>query len=186
MMDYPTATTAALAIPEKNPSKQFFNLSPGRKGVFETCEAMAACVRGEVAPDFAGYDSPQIAGVIAEIEASYFGQPFIESVFAYTQNSIQYAEHPFDMQIVQDAPTTMRVGVADCVSMSVLIATCLAAHGWPVWFVLQDPLGIEYSHVYCETVIDGKIVALDAVSRESLGWRQQLPDAGFETTWLIF
>lgn len=190
-VNYPSdASTTRLAtmpgIVENTQRQQFLRLSPGRKGVFETAEMMAACVRGEVGPDFAGYYSPEIAAILRQIEASYFGQSLIDAIFLYAQNCIKYVEHPFDLQIVQDAPTTIRENEADCVSLSVLIATCLASQNWPVWFVLQDPLGAEYSHVYCETLRNGKIIALDAVSKEPMGWRQQLTESGFETTWLIF
>lgn len=169
-----------------NPRKQFVALSPGRAGVFEVVETMAACVRGEVAPDFIGKDSPVIRAAGQEIEALFFGQTFPESVFAYCQNCIEYRQHPIDLQVIQDARQTMLLGYGDCVSLSILVATLLASRDWPCWFILQDPLGQEYTHVYCETLINGKFVALDPVGKYPMGWRQELPEVGFETTWPIF
>lgn len=171
---------------KSNPHQQFFTLSTGRKGVFQTLDAMASCVRGEVAPDHAGYQSPVIAAKASEIESLMFGQFYPESVFNFTQTCIRYLDHPFDLQIVQDALVTLGQGTGDCVSMSVLVATLLASRDYPVWFVCQDVTGEEYSHVYCETVVRGKVTALDPVGSEPMGWRQPLQPGGFETTWPIF
>lgn len=187
-VNYPKSQLVEMYPPgsiETIPLKQTFKLSQGRAGVFETAEMMAACVRGEIGPDYAGFESPAIKQLAATIEGEFFGLSFPESVFSYTQSRIRYEEHPLDTQIVQDALATIREGKADCVSMSVLIATLLASRDFPVWFVLQDT-GSEYTHVYCEALINGKLTALDAVSKDPMGWRQTLPETGFETTWPIF
>jgi len=168
-----------------NPKQTIFSLQPGRDGVFQTAEMMAACVRGEVGPDHNGFQSPAVAKLGREIESIFYGQSFPQAVFNYAQFCLSYVEHPFDLQVVQDCIATAEQGSGDCVSFSVFIATLLASRKIPVCFVFQDVTGEEYTHVYCEALINHKLIALDAVSKEAMGWRQPLQATGFETTWIF-
>lgn len=170
-----------------NPKNQLVSLLPGRDGIFQTLDLMAATVRGEIGPDFIGYQSAFIQSKAAEIETMFFGQPFVDAVFHYVQFSIVYVDHPLNQQVIQDAKTTIEKRSGDCVSQSVLVATLLASRGIPVCFVLQDINGQEYSHVYCEALVNRKLLALDTVAKnKAIGWRQPVSPTGFETTWLIF
>lgn len=179
---FPSAGTIQ---PGETANSETYNLLPGRAGVFQTADAMTACVKGEIGPDHNGFQSEAVNRIAKEIETIFFGQSFAQAVFSYAQFCLQYDEHPFDVQICQDAVTTYVTGKGDCVSMSVFIATLLASRGIPVCFVFQDVTGSEYTHVYCEALINRQLVALDAVSKEPMGWRQPLLPSGFETTWLI-
>jgi len=164
-------------------------LPDGAQGTFATLRAMVACVRGEVPPDFSGYQSESIRQLA---EALVYGAmdraDEVRALLLYCRDSIAYRLHPFDQQRVQDAARTVQIGSGDCVSKSVLLATLLASLGHRPRFVVQSEGGCEYSHVYVEALDEsGRWVALDPVyERAEPGWSQPLPDGGFETTWEIF
>lgn len=167
-------------------ANHFYSLQPAATGIYQSLEAMAACVRGEIAPDYAGFDNPKVCQKLQEIQLADWANSPEMAIFNYCQNQIDFVLHPPEMQIVQDALVTIEKGSGDCVSKSVLLATLLAAACVPVWFVTQNVDGQEFSHVYCEAVVDGKLMALDSSANHPAGWRQLLQPAGFETTWLIF
>lgn len=165
-------------------------LPDGAQGTFDTLETMAACVRGEVPPDHAGY---QLESLRHHAEALVFGAQGateeIEALLAYVRDSIAYRQHPLNQQRVQDAPRTIQFRSGDCVSKSVLLATLLASLGHAPRFVAQSTGGCEYTHVYVEAYNEDLLqwVALDPCNPSARpGWSQQLPPAGFETTWAIF
>lgn len=184
--NYPTSKTAFDGSAIADRKIQTFQLSPGDKGIFETLEKMAACVRGEVGPDFAGFQNPEVIQAANAISFfSIFNLPAIE-IFEFCQFQIRFKLHPPKIQFVQDALFTLLHRVGDCVSKSVCLATLLAAISIPVSFVVQNPTGREYTHVYCQAEIDGRTMSLDACAQNAAGWRQQLPSGGFEKTFSIF
>ena len=162
-----------------------YKLQPNSAGIFQSLDAMSACVRGEVGPDFAGWQNPQIQSFKNSLIASNPFQDPAFTIFDFVQSEIKYVPHPPDQQVIQDALVTIREKSGDCVSKSVLLATLLRANQTPVWFVAQCLNGLDYSHVYCEALINGKVYALDAITNEPAGWSQPCGQTGFETTWLI-
>lgn len=165
-------------------------LPDGAQGTFDTLNTMAACVRGEVGPDHAGYQSEPIR---RQAEALVYGASGateeITALLAYVRDSIAYRQHPWNQQRVQDAARTIQFRSGDCVSKSVLLATLLASLGHLPRFVAQSTGDCEYSHVYVEAWNQDALafVALDACNPTARpGWSQHLPPAGFETTWAIF
>lgn len=151
---------------------------------------MAQCVRGEAPPDFSGYrdeyNQRQAIAISGTSEKSERGE--IAAIFNFVTHKLKYVPHPLHQQRVQDCRRTIECGSGDCVSKSVCIATLLATRGYLCRFVAQAPNGIDYSHVYCEVQLsDGQWIALDPVAEnEPMGWRQAMPDGGFETTQTIF
>lgn len=186
--NYPTLTTLP-AVNERitaDNSSRLYKLQPNANGIYQSLEAMAACVRGEIAPDHAGFDNSKVCQKLQDILLTDWSNSPEMAVFNFCQDQIVFVLHPSEMQIVQDALVTIEQGSGDCVSKSVLLATLLTAACVPVWFVSQNVDGHEFSHVYCEAVIDGQVMALDASANYPAGWRQPLQPTGFETTWLIF
>lgn len=169
----------------------FEPLRQGTGGTFQTLDAMARAVRGEISPDFSGYQDPYNAAAAATI-----GQESINAAVAllrYVRDSIQYLDHPFNMQVVQDCRRTLEIGSGDCVSKSVCLATLLACLGIESRFIAQATDGQDYDHVYVEAYVDGQWVALDPTADGKdgrplgdVGWRNQLPQGGTETPFNIF
>ena len=156
-------------------------LAHGAQGTFQTLAVMAQAVRGEIGPDFCGYQSPYIQGFAQRLGS-------VDACFNYVSKQIQYLAHPVDAQIVQDACRTLQFRTGDCVSKSVLLATLLASLGYHVRFVAQYYSDAQmYSHVYVEALLNGDWVQLDPVASDKpMGWSQSLPDSGFETAYEIF
>lgn len=167
-------------------------LPEGVNGTYQTLDAMAQCVRGEVAPDFCGYQDEvirKLAEYLVRDRDQSDSQGEIKAVFNYVVREIEYLAHPINAQTVQDACRTLQFKSGDCVSLSVLLATLLASLNYPVQFVAQyTSEDTGYSHVYLETQDEnGNEIALDAVAKDKpIGWRQSLKDGAFETTWEIF
>lgn len=165
-----------------------FPMSDGAFGTFEALEMMAAAVRGELPPDYSGWDDPQIlAFALSLTRTTRTFREMAQDVFNYAC-SLEYRAHPDEVQIVQDAARTIQLGYADCVSLSILIATLEAALGMNVRFAAQYYSDSAlFTHVYAEVWIKDKWIAQDAVAKnEPMGWTQKLPDGGFEHTKEIF
>jgi transglutaminase-like putative cysteine protease len=164
-------------------------LSHGDGATFQTLDAMAQAVLTGLAPEYVGYQDPTINRAANQIAG--FGQNSrnqIAALFDFAARQIRYVEHPFNVQVIQDAKRTMEIGSGDCVSLSVLLATLLASLNFHPRFVAQWPDGQSASHVYVEVLLDGdNWLALDAVASDKpIGWRQQTLDGGFECPWEIF
>lgn len=163
-------------------SARHIPLAQGAIGTFQTLEAMASCVKGEIAPDFCGYECLKVNRLADQLST-------IEACFDYVAKQIKYEAHPIDQQIVQDACRTVQFKTGDCVSKSVLLATLLGALGYHCKFIAQywDDSQM-YSHVYVLVTDEyGQEIRLDPVAdREPMGYSQPLPDGGFETSYEIF
>jgi transglutaminase-like putative cysteine protease len=165
-------------------------LSDGAEGAFESLEWMARAVRGEMPPDYSGYQDEFNRRAAKKIVGSVSGwdqRSVIAALFDFVAHRIKYQPHPFNQQTVQDAKRTIQIGEGDCVSKSVLLATLLASLGYSSRFVAQSENCLDYSHVYVEVWLDGDWLGLDPVAAdEPMGWRQRMPNGGCETTWEIF
>jgi transglutaminase-like putative cysteine protease len=161
-------------------------LPHGDRATFQTLDAMAQAVLIGLPPEYAGYQDPTINRAARQIAGSDSDR--IAALFDYAAHSIRYVEHPFNVQVVQDAKRTMEIGSGDCVSLSVLLATLLASLDYRPRFVAQWPDGTSATHVYVEVLLsDGEWLALDAVASDKpMGWRQPKLDGGFEYEQEIF
>ena len=163
----------------------------GIQGTFQTLDAMAQATRGEILPDFSGYKdlyNAQTAGAIARGSVSVPA-----ALFAFVRDSIQYVDHPWNMQVVKDCRRTLESGSGDCVSKSVCLATLLATCGIESRFVAQATDGENYDHVYLQGRLDNQWVSLDPTADGKngrpfgdVGWSQPLPDGAIETPYTIF
>lgn len=170
-------------------------LSDGADGTFEALALMAECVRGECGPDYSGMadEANYRAAETILKQGGSDGERIIPALFYFVRDSIEYIDHPWNVQQVQDCRRTIELGTGDCVSKSVCLATLLGSRGIVSRFVAQCLDGREYSHVYVEAWDGSQWVALDPVAdgrggRDSggLGWRQRVPDYGFESEYEIF
>lgn len=168
-------------------------LKDGADGTFQALMLMAQASRGECPPDYSGYQDPFNQQAARDIIQSYRseGVNAFPALFYFCRDRITYLDHPFNTQQVQDARRTIERRTGDCVSKSVCLATLLATQGILPRFVAQCPDGEEFTHVYVEAW-DGEWIGLDPVASGGgrplgeVGWRQPLPDGGFESTQEIF
>jgi len=166
-------------------------LLAGVGGTFQTLDAMARAVRGEISPDFSGYQDSYNAAAAGAIVGGSMDAPV--ALLRYVRDQISYIDHPFNMQVVQDCRRTLEIGSGDCVSKSVCLSTLLAACGIFSRFVAQATDGENYDHVYVQARLGGQWVSFDptadGVNGRPLGdagWSQRLPEGGIETPYSIF
>jgi len=166
-------------------------LLEGVGGTFQALDAMARAVRGEISPDFSGYRDAHNAAAALGIGRESIN-PAV-ALFRYVRDQIAYVDHPMSVQVVKDCQRTLESGEGDCVSKSVCLATLLASLGIEPRFVAQARDGANYDHVYVEAYLSGQWVALDPTADGKdgrplgdVGWSQQLPSGGIETSYPIF
>ncbi|OQB32230.1 MAG: Transglutaminase-like superfamily protein [Candidatus Hydrogenedentes bacterium ADurb.Bin170] len=178
-------------------TEQSWPLLDGADGTFQALALMAAAVRGECPPDYSGYSDPYIRAAAARIITAYgkgySAEAALQALFSFCRDAIAYLDHPWNVQQVQDARRTLERMTGDCVSKSVCLTTLLATQGIISRFVAQAPTGNEFNHVYVEALTAQGWIGLDPVASGTMGrpfgeigWRQALPDYGFETSSEIF
>lgn len=175
-------------------SVQIEPLQEGSQGTFQTLGAMSRAVRGQIAPDFSGHSDAYNQQAAMLIVGGPWKSKAPQALFNFTRDQIIYANHPWNMQVIQDCRRTLQAGSGDCVSKSVCLSTLLACWGIVSRFVAQCPDGEGFNHVYIEYEnLDGQWVALDPTGdgKDARPWFdvgdfQRLPDGGFETTYEIF
>jgi transglutaminase-like putative cysteine protease len=169
-------------------------LADGIEGTLATLDLMALTVRGGQGPDFSGFRDPAIQQTAQRtVRHQSTSHRIVEELFDFCRDRIRYVNHPFDLQVVQDAARTLDFESGDCVSKSVCLATLLACLDFLPRFVAQKFDATGYDHVYVEVWLDGQWIALDPTGDgrdgrpfAAMGWRRALPDYGCETTQDIF
>jgi len=159
----------------------------------QSLEVMARAVKGEIPPDFSGFNDPLNRNLAKQIIGN--GGDRVGALYYFVRDQIAYVEHPINLQVVKDCRRLVESREGDCVSKSTCLATLLAAIGYMPRFVAQDPDGAGFSHVYVEVEIykSGEWVALDPTADGQsgrplgdVGWRQTLPPEGVELVQPIF
>lgn len=170
----------------QTPTVEYIPLEEGSAGTYQSLEAMAQAVRGQVGPDYSGWQDPYCQRAARSICAGFKGdgpRRDLAALFDFCAHRLTYIAHPMNMQVVQDCRRTLEIGSGDCVSLSVCLATLLACRGHKSQFVAQCVDGEEFSHVYVEC----DNLALDPIAADKpMGWRQPLLDGGFEMPYPIF
>lgn len=167
-------------------------LADGAEGTRRTLATMAAAVRGEIAPDYAGYLDERIRRAALSICSGILGHHHhaeLAALLAYCRDQIAYRLDPVETERVQDPMTTLELQSGDCDDKCTLLAALLAAIGHHPRFVAQFN-GSEFDHVYCEALVNGEWVALDPTADGQQGlhlagvnWRNP---AHSEWTYRIF
>lgn len=132
----------------------------------QTLEAMAQAVRGEIAPDYAGWRDERIRRkaleLVAGVQPGFQGE--VERLFAFVRDAIPYRRDQVDTQRVQAPLQTLELNSGKCVDKVVLLAALLGSMGYLSRFVVQKVTpGDDWSHVYLEAFDDkaGQWIALD-------------------------
>lgn len=194
------AQSSAMTTGDRHPLRHaqtaaitFEPLRDGTDGTKQSLEVMTRAVKGQIAPDFSGFNDPynqQLARRIIGASGDIVG-----SLFRFVRDDIRYVEHPINLQVVKDCRRLIESGEGDCVSKSTCLATLLTTLGYTPRFVAQDPDGKGFNHVYAEVEIytPGDWVALDPTADGKdgrpfgdVGWRQALPADGVEFVQPIF
>ena len=150
----------------------------------ETIQQMRAAVRGEIAPDHAGWRDERIRlqaeGLLKGIPPGFSGEA--QRLFEYTRDGVVYRRDQVDTQRVQDALQTMTRETGKCVDKVIALAALLGTMGYVSRFVVQRVApGEDWSHVYLEAYDDkqGQWIPLDPTGDghdgrplAAMGWKQ--------------
>jgi Transglutaminase-like superfamily len=144
----------------------FRPLSAGVEGTAETLAMMAAAVRGEIEPDYSGFQDEAIRSCAISIIAATKGHDAIgeiHALFYFVRDRIKYVRDPIDLERVQDAARTLQLKTGDCDDKCVLLASLLASIGYLPRFTVQSQDGHDFDHVYVEVFDDqaGEWIPLD-------------------------
>lgn len=89
----------------------------------------------------------------------------------YARDKIRYVKDIAGVETLQTPEVTLEVKAGDCDDKSVLIASLLLSIGHPVRFVAIGKTPDNFVHVFPETRIGTKWVALEATEPVNIGWQ---------------
>jgi transglutaminase-like putative cysteine protease len=175
------------------PQVTYKDLSDGTAGTLQSLAAMRQAVLNGLPPEYIGYQDPSIRRHALAIGSATQEQPYV-ALYRFVRDRIGYVDHPWSMQVVQDATRTLQYQTGDCVSKSVLLAALLASIGYTSRFVVAAETPEGFNHVYVEMEQpDGSCLALDPTAdgrdgrpRGDIGWSPTLEDGGFLMSYDIF
>lgn len=94
-----------------------------------------------------------------------------ERIFDFVRSSIRYLQDTHDVELIHDPITLLEVGQGDCDDMSVLAASLLESIGHPIRFVVTGYTAPDvFEHVYVETLIGTRWIALECTEDVPFGW----------------
>lgn len=101
----------------------------------------------------------------------------VDACFDWLKRNVTYRRDAWGTQRVADLATTIRTRTANCISLSVALATMLALIGKKPAFVVlaQQPWGFfgdgEFDHVYVCVDMDGQCYPLDPTPEDARPWQ---------------
>jgi transglutaminase-like putative cysteine protease len=144
-------------------------ISDGPAGIHETLVVMRDFVRdGKKLMSVRG-KAIQLTNGLAQKD--WTGE--IRKLHAYVRDCIRYVGDVTDVETVQTPDATLRIGAGDCDDKSVLLCALLESLGHPTKFVAIGFTPGVYEHVYCETKVGERWIALEATEPVEAGWEPQ-------------
>lgn len=96
----------------------------------------------------------------------------VNALFVFARDAVRYVRDVMGVETLQTPTVTLEVRAGDCDDKATLLASLLQAIGHPTRFVAVgfNSTG-NYSHVYLETKVGERWLALDpTVSSATVGW----------------
>jgi transglutaminase-like putative cysteine protease len=158
----------ATATANPNELKGYLGIVPsGAAGIKATLHIMRAMVR-------AGKKNLQLRDFAAQLTRHIPQKDFsneARALFEYVRDRVRYVRDIHGVETVQTPDKTLQLGYGDCDDKSVLLATLLETLGHPTRFIaIGTRVAGMYEHVYLETLIGRKWVAMDATEPHAMGW----------------
>jgi transglutaminase-like putative cysteine protease len=150
-----------------NLTAQLFGLDDGAKGTRDTLYLMRALAR-QYALD------PNIRHVAASLvqnlpQKDWSGQ--VRALHAFVRDRIRYLRDIDGVETIQTPDKTLQLAYGDCDDKSTLLATLLKSIGHPSRFIAVGfKAPDQYQHVYVDTLIGTKWVALETTEPVEMGW----------------
>lgn len=143
------------------------SLPPGEPGTRDTLRLMSMLTRrGKVS----GLVRQTALSLIADLPPKQWARE-VRAVFDFVRDRVRYVRDIAGVETVQTPEVTLDLLAGDCDDKSVLLAALLESIGHPTRFIAvgyQSPG--NYSHVYVETRVGARWVALDSTMPHEAGW----------------
>lgn len=94
----------------------------------------------------------------------------VRALHAYVRDDIRYVKDGVGVEVVQTPEKTLELGAGDCDDKSTLLAALLLSIGHSARFVAVGQRPGHYSHVYVETQLGPRWVALETTEPVEAGW----------------
>jgi len=142
-------------------------LAGGASGTSQTLGTMARLARE-------GAKDPGVIQVASELVRNlpqYDRVGEVSALHGFVRDCIRYTNDPIDLELVRDPRTILEMGVGDCDDKSILLVSLLRCIGRPGRFVAIQMRGQSgFSHVYVETPMGKRWIALETIKPVGLGW----------------
>lgn len=106
------------------------------------------------------------------LQKDYYGE--VQRLFQFVQHEIRYMQDVTDIETLQTPEVTLQNRVGDCDDKATLLAALLESIGHPTRFQAVGFAPGEVSHVFVETRIGTRWIALDATEPNPMGWQPPL------------
>lgn len=154
-------------IARKTPTTATLELIPsGKAGIIETLKIMSRLTKE-------GKKTLAIRQTALSLVNGANQKDWLEEVsrlFEFVRDRIRYVKDIKDVETLQTPDKTLEFQQGDCDDKSVLLASLLESIGHPTRFIAIGFAPNVYVHVYVETKIGNKWVALETTEPVPLGW----------------
>jgi transglutaminase-like putative cysteine protease len=130
----------------------------GPRGIADTLKMMGALVRANKT-DVENIRDLAVRLCSGLTQKDYSGE--VRALHAFVRDHIRYIQDVTDVETLQMPQITLATGAGDCDDKSVLLATMLESIGHPTKFVAIGFDPSVYEHVYVETRIGPRWIALE-------------------------
>jgi transglutaminase-like putative cysteine protease len=143
-----------------------FNISDGVEGVRETVYLMSRIVRRD-------RRNPVVIELARALTRNLPEKDWwreAEAIFRYVRDQIRYVQDPEGVETLTDSERLIEIGAGDCDDKAILLASLLSAINHPTRFVIVGERWNVPEHVYVETKIGNRWIAMDPTMRHEMGW----------------
>jgi transglutaminase-like putative cysteine protease len=102
-------------------------------------------------------------------QKDYFSE--MQAIFEFVRDEIRYVRDVRNVETLSTPDKTLEFKQGDCDDKSVLLAAMLESIGHPTRFVAVGFKPDDYVHVFVETKLGQKWIALDSTEPVPVGWR---------------
>jgi hypothetical protein len=102
-------------------------------------------------------------------QGDFFGEVCV--LHGFVRDGIRYMGDIHDVETLQTPQVTLQLEAGDCDDKCMLLGALLECCNHPTRFVAVGMGGRGFSHVYAETYLKGRWIALETCRNVKVGWR---------------
>ena len=144
---------------------QLMGISDGVNGVRDTLKLMSKIVKQYK-------KAPEVRELALSIVSNVPEKNWVneaKAILRFAQQKIRYVKDIRGVETLHTPIQILRLGQGDCDDKSILIASLMESLGHPTRFMAVGKIAGHFCHVYVETRIGNKWVAMEGTENWSLG-----------------